>query len=1701
MRKKKLIAAILTCFIGTSVISPAVGAAGLGFASGAGLDDKSALEEEAGTGVDESALEEEAGTELDDESLREIPDRKSSQKGDSKDEIYFKSVEEVGDLEETGDAISLPSGVSADMCKAAYWADKAKGSKIDADKTLISMDGIEKLNQEMLNAEGTNMNDLEALSETYDAAALRDTLSKNAPWLSRDLYIDTVKVSDNKAFFEAIGRDIVETGYSEKKEKNQYAVAVKRTDILVVPIKGYVGYSATDGDNENVNSALNVNEPFVIRQKVSVSGNEFYWGYSINCSGWVAAEDLAVCADKAEWLDAWKVDPSSKDFLVITQNNITLEPSYYNEYLSKVKLTFATVLKLVPEEDKPDMVGERGNWYNYVVYLPTRDENGKYVKRPALISQHYDVSEGFLEMTQREILRVAFNSLGDRYGWGGMLDSMDCSLYTRNVCKCFGLEIPRNTNWQELIPGRAIDLSSLSEEEKLVSINKLPAGTLLYFQGHTMIYTGTDQGMAYVISDTGSLSDSEGEVNVRTMYSVILNPLSVRRRNGNTWLKEIDTAVLPFSEECFDLVQKNLSGTGTVSGGDVDSLLSQMSLKRKVEQMLMPNFRYVTGEDGKEAMSALTSEAKEVLSEHNFGGVILYSENAKTAKGTAEFVNDLQEANGQALVDQIPLFISIDQEGGRVTRLGTGTSLPGNMALGATVSKGDAVSAGEIIGEELSSLGINMDFAPVMDVNDNPANPIIGVRSFSSDPEKVAEIGPGLIEGLQSKNVMTALKHFPGHGNTDTDSHTGLPLIDRTLAELEECELIPFKAGIDAGTDMIMTAHIEYPEIETEKATSIKTGEEITLPATLSKTIITDILREKMGFEGVVVTDALEMDAIREHFTSENAAKKAINADCDILLVPFDTSSKEALAEADKYIDMICDLVKSGEIAEEEIDDSVKRILELKKKYGILDEVETVDPEEAVKVVGSKENHDKEWEIASRAMTLVKNDSAALPLSVSKDSVMIFVSQEGEAAGVKYAIDRLKSEGKIPENAEIPIEVYSNKSIEDFSERLVSVNSVLAISNMTNVKWLNPADPTNGAQALFLDNLIAAMHEKKGKISIISSQLPYDAARLVSADSVLLAYCNKQMTEAPDWEREENPTYGVNVPVAVYTAFGGVNPSGKLPVDIPKISSGYGFEDEVLYEIGTGLNYGEDADADPEDWEALDYSLSQNWISYDDEESMKKADVFWLCPSISDNSTGNLVNGEYQRQLFRNEFKSESGIYIESGRMFAPFYREMGLNSYLDKNKDIYLANAYKDVAASFEYYLAHENNNRPIILAGYSQGADMCYRLLQDFFGDENARSKALRERLVAVYGLGWAMTDEMVEKYPQIVPATGETDTGVVVSFECEDDRMPTISGNMIIPEGTRMIAINPLSWKADNNKADKSLNKGSVIVNKDQSKTISPNYCGAYIDPVRGCLKVTDLTGTYRILNALGEGSLHLYDYMLFYSNLKANVADRLEAYLNKEDQAADDENEDSSGKNEPEKVTPSSNKTASANASVSLNKVLSANTISINKTYTSSDGKIVKYPEKLPFVGANWAKYLKETSGIIYVSGNSSPIKSIKVKMKAGKTGTAEIRKIVFENGDTLKKPGIKIEIVPYEITNNNAAAVLDFSKKNENTKKNQVKGLKVNFTDLKSAEGTLVSAKLKKISPKATSIITENRVKKIKFNSPFSGTISANIIGL
>ena len=391
-------------------------------------------------------------------------------------------------------------------------------------------------------------------------------------------------------------------------------------------------------------------------------------------------------------------------------------------------------------------------------------------------------------------------------------------------------------------------------------------------------------------------------------------------------------------------------------------MIAEMTIEEKVGQLIMVGF------EGTQANEAIETHIRERF----VGGVVLFSRNIQSPKQTAELTNELQRLAG-ATAHQIPLFIGIDQEGGWVIRLRDGaTVLPGNMALGATDSTELAERAGEITAVELAAVGVNLNFAPVMDVNNNLHNPVIGRRSFGESSELVSRLGVAYIQGLQRNGVLATAKHFPGHGDTTVDSHFDLPTVNHDLKRIHALELQPFRAAIAADVAAIMTAHIVYPALDADR------------PATISSTILTDLLRKELRFDGLIITDDMEMKAIDDRYQSGEAAVMAIEAGADIVMVLW-TPVKQI-----EVFDALLSAVKSGRISQARLDQSVERIL---KSKGTMFDRRFVDVEAVGRTVGGEAHKQIAQTIASRAITVVGNRDNLLPLKLKSETSVLILSE------------------------------------------------------------------------------------------------------------------------------------------------------------------------------------------------------------------------------------------------------------------------------------------------------------------------------------------------------------------------------------------------------------------------------------------------------------------------------------------------------------------------------------------------------------------------------------------------------------------------------------------------------------------------------------------------------------------------------------
>lgn len=395
----------------------------------------------------------------------------------------------------------------------------------------------------------------------------------------------------------------------------------------------------------------------------------------------------------------------------------------------------------------------------------------------------------------------------------------------------------------------------------------------------------------------------------------------------------------------------------------LEEIFSTLSLEEKIGQLLM------VGISGTER----TAETVALLSELAPGSLILLGRNVRDPKQLGELTEALQQGA------RVARFVSMDQEGGTVVRLARGaTVFPGAMATGATGSAGLARLEGRVAGAELSALGVNMNLAPVLDVNSNRKNPVIGVRAFGDDPVKVAMLGVAYAIGLQESGVSAVAKHFPGHGDSVEDSHRGLPTIKHDLARLRQIELVPFAAAAKAGVDAMMTAHLLFPAIDD-------------VPATLSKKILTDILRGQLGFEGMVISDDLEMKAVAATIGVGPCAVRSIAAGADQVMIIWHRGHKDAARDA------LLAAVKSGELPQARVDEAVRRVLAVKMRRGVIGTIPlgahsvSADPG-AMASVGNPHHRRVAREIAKRAITLVWNRGAALPCTAAAAPRLVVMS-------------------------------------------------------------------------------------------------------------------------------------------------------------------------------------------------------------------------------------------------------------------------------------------------------------------------------------------------------------------------------------------------------------------------------------------------------------------------------------------------------------------------------------------------------------------------------------------------------------------------------------------------------------------------------------------------------------------------------------
>lgn len=563
----------------------------------------------------------------------------------------------------------------------------------------------------------------------------------------------------------------------------------------------------------------------------------------------------------------------------------------------------------------------------------------------------------------------------------------------------------------------------------------------------------------------------------------------------------------------------------------LDTLLGSMTLEQKVGQLFVVYGWGLSATDDRsdvlvnnQAVSGAGTLAG-IVERYQPAGIALFSadsddptavplDNIDTPEQVRTLTAGLQEAATRPGTPQVPLLVAVDQEQGLVNRVGApATLLPGNMALGAAGSTDAAREAAAITARELLALGINTDFAPVVDVNANPANPVIGVRSFGADPVPVGLLGAAAVEGYQGTGMAATAKHFPGHGDTSVDSHTGLPVITHDRPTLDAVDLLPFRDAIAAGVDLIMTGHLAVPALD-------PSGD----PATLSAPILSGLLRDELGYDGVIITDALDMAAVREMVPDAEVPVRALEAGADLLLMPPDLEVAHAA---------VLDAVRQGRLTPERIDASVRRVLTLKARRGLLGPgLPALPPLEGA--LGTPDAATFAAQLADASVTAVRAACDTVPLTPADEVLVVgpgndlvtAVAEGLVARGVPATAWAVSSDPTSAQVAEV------ERALDRHTKAVV----------LTSRAWSN-----DGQQRLVREALDSGV-----PTAVVAVRDPWDLAFFPDARTYLATM---------------SPTT-VSMGGAVRVLTGEVPPAGRLPVPIPSTSGG----PPVLAPIGSGLS-------------------------------------------------------------------------------------------------------------------------------------------------------------------------------------------------------------------------------------------------------------------------------------------------------------------------------------------------------------------------------------------------------------------------------------------------------------------------------------------------------------------------------------------------
>lgn len=529
----------------------------------------------------------------------------------------------------------------------------------------------------------------------------------------------------------------------------------------------------------------------------------------------------------------------------------------------------------------------------------------------------------------------------------------------------------------------------------------------------------------------------------------------------------------------------------------VENRLASMTLREKIAQMI------ITRSDGfaLDRNSAEFKRLSNLILNEKIGGVIFFKGNSVQQ---SELTNSLQSLSGT------PLLISADYERGTGMRLNDGSIFPSNMALGATRNPELAYKMGYQIAKECRAIGVHQNYAPVVDINNNSLNPIINVRSYGEDPQLVSSMSEEFIRGLQEGNVIATAKHFPGHGDTDIDSHSDLPVLNFSKERLDNLELIPFKNAIRNGVKSVMIAHLSLPSIEKESG----------VPASLSKSIVENVLIDELKFNGLIVTDALNMAGVVNHFSAEEVALRCVNAGIDLILMP----QGETVT-----IDAIEHAVNNGTVSSDRIETSARKILNA-KKWLKLDQYKDADLNSVHELVNSDEAKEISQQIADESLTLVKNKEDVLPFinPQEKSCLIISLNNGNEKANSDYFLSRFNDYNKFNSVSfyDLTGDITDSQEIINDSKEY----DIILVPIYAKVKIKTGTVGLPQSQTDLINSLVS---EGK-KVVVLSFGNPYLIQGFPEVDSYICAYADAE----------------TSINSSINSIFGTIKFKGRLPVSI-----------------------------------------------------------------------------------------------------------------------------------------------------------------------------------------------------------------------------------------------------------------------------------------------------------------------------------------------------------------------------------------------------------------------------------------------------------------------------------------------------------------------------------------------------------------------